>query len=72
MRHPQIYTVNELKEWTVYERIDGVVRVPARPLPPYGVIFFWRTLKIAWRVFTGKYDALHWEHRPEKTQEVSP
>lgn len=34
--------------------------VRARPVGFQG-IFFFRRLKVAWKVFTGKYDALKWE-----------
>jgi len=60
MRHPNTYSVVEIKQW------DGVAYpgdkwIPKRPRPIKGIKHLLRTLKISWHVLTGKYDALNWE-----------
>lgn len=36
---------------------------PARPLS-YGGIGLFKRIRLAWGVFTGRYDALDWEDQP--------
>lgn len=37
--------------------------VANRPLPYTAGCILWRRIKLAWGVFTGRYDALKWEHQ---------
>lgn len=42
MRNPDIYTATTIKDWSVYEAVEGDYR-PVRPLPFYGIrCFDWR------------------------------
>ena len=59
MNNPSIRKAGELKNWTESANVDGCW-IPARPIPFQGFCLFWR-IKLAWRVFTGRYDALDWE-----------
>lgn len=61
MRHPNTYSAVEIKQWDTTNEVKNGRWIPARPLPYYGIGHWWRTLKITWKVFTGKYDALNWE-----------
>lgn len=68
MREPRIFntgSVFKLWEDGVYARLKNGRLVPARPLTMERWIFSWRML-LAWRVFTGRYDALLWECEEEK------
>jgi len=61
MRFPHIIPAHNLaRDWPQTCGGDGFW-TPARPEPRPGSwrYFFWR-IQIAWRVFTGRYDALHW------------
>lgn len=62
MRNPSIWTAQEIKEWDASVSMPNKNGnyIPARPLPFYGLRFF-KNIKIAFAVFTGKYDALNWE-----------
>lgn len=62
MRNPDLYTAKQMKEWSSYESKDDGPYVPSRPLPFYGLCLK-RTLKLAWGVLIGKYDALDWGDR---------
>jgi hypothetical protein len=61
MRQPDVYTATRIQQWDVSsaKTFNG----PWKPARPDGVPFFrpWRRMKIAWKVFTGKMDALDWE-----------
>ena len=58
MRTPHVIPAHNLsREWPSRYANDGFL-TPARPEPPPGGLL-WR-LRIAWRVFTGQYDALRW------------
>ena len=59
MRNAQLFAAKELINYRAeVEKGDGVW-VPARP-EPYSGFYFLRNLILAWRVFTGKYDAVTW------------
>jgi hypothetical protein len=62
MRQPVTYTASEIVNWPNAEKVD----LKWRPSRPCGYTNYreWRVrLRIAWRVFTGRYDALNWgEH----------
>ena len=63
MRVPLVYTPTEIVKWPVSEECSLGLWRPARPC---GFSFLsWDCLKmrlrITWRVFTGKYDALNWQ-----------
>lgn len=53
-----IYTPTQLRRWDCGANINGRW-IPARPLRCDSI---WYRLKIAYLVFTGKYDALDWEN----------
>jgi hypothetical protein len=64
MKYPGLYSADDL----IFNEINRTVSTEihgqyyaARPLPFYGGFF--RRLKIAWGVFTGKYDALWWKEQ---------
>lgn len=57
-RNPDLYTVSQIKKWTAYELQSTGTYLPTRPLPFYGITL--RTIKLAWGVLIGKYDALDW------------
>lgn len=59
MRNPDIWTAQEIKDWSNYSSTKTRGYIPARPLPFYGLRIF-KNLKLALAVFTGKYDALNW------------
>jgi len=59
MRNPSIFTAREMLNYPNSTEVNGKW-VPARPLPFYGLRFF-KNLKIALAIFTGKYDVLNWE-----------
>lgn len=63
MKTPTLYKVAKLKspllEETTTERLDGRW-VPARPMGLIGLCLLMR-LRLAWGVFTGRYDAMDWE-----------
>lgn len=51
-----VYSAEELAKWGVDKEIKGRY-VPARPMRYSGL---WNRIKLAWFVFTGRYDALDW------------
>lgn len=60
---PQLVPVTSLRIWnTLVCNKDGQY-VPGRPLPYYyaGLRNLRNRLKLAWGVFTGRYDALDWQ-----------
>lgn len=59
MKSPNLIYANDLAKNDTSTEIDGRW-VPARPLAtPFGPRFFPR-IRLAWRVLTGKCDALAW------------
>lgn len=60
MRTPIIYTPEVLKAWEVSAGLADGRWVAARPYG-HNMCSFWLRLRTAWRVFTGRYDALRWE-----------
>jgi len=70
MRQPLIYGPLELRQWPVDEEYAPGFWRPSRPCAFDGEWAWERALvrlKIAWDVFTGKYDALNWNLPNEKT-----
>lgn len=59
MKTPSIRYADDLKKWSELAEINGHW-VCARPLSWGGLSLIWR-LKLAFKVFTGKYDALVWK-----------
>lgn len=59
MRNPTVYSASEIATWHVSEEYEPGKWRPARPWPWYGHQWRYR-LRLAWRVFTGQYDALNW------------
>jgi hypothetical protein len=59
MRNPDIYLRSNLVDNDPSTEISGKW-ISARPLPFYGLRLF-HNIKLAWGVFTGKYDALKWD-----------
>jgi len=53
-----VYNADRLKEWSEQAEVEGKW-VCARPIN-YQVVTFRERLRVAWRVFRGKYDALEW------------
>jgi hypothetical protein len=62
MNTPHLYYVPELVKWenTTQTCHPEAGWIPARPLGFQGLSLK-RRLKLAWGVFTGKYDAMYWE-----------
>lgn len=62
MNTPHLYYVTELVKWanTTQTEHPEAGWIPARPLGFQGFSLK-RRLKLAWAVFTGKYDAVYWE-----------
>jgi hypothetical protein len=61
MKTPDIRTASELAGWCAGESYEGGYR-PARCIAFDLSVFHPRRWKIAWRVFTGRYDALDWDN----------
>lgn len=65
---PNLYTAEEFYNWEMWARDgDGRYTFMCRPLGWRGlsVYSFMFRLKLAWHVFTGKYDALQWKQDDE-------
>jgi hypothetical protein len=58
-RVADLYTAEELKDWSDQSSRDGKTWVMARPLGFQGLCLR-RRIALAWGVFTGRYDALCW------------
>lgn len=56
---PQVISVEQIQNCDIKVEIDGKW-VPSRPLSIGG---FFTRLKLAFQVFTGKYDALKWHQQ---------
>ena len=61
MRYPAIFSADELRRWTVTTTFNDIEWVCARPMAPtrFGLL---HRLRTAWRVFTGRYDAVYWKY----------
>lgn len=60
MRLPSVFTASEIARWTVAEEHEPGRWRPARCCAINHREWRFR-LRLAWRVFTGRYDALNWE-----------
>lgn len=63
-QRPAVFLASQLRHWQNDALChDGKLR-PARPLPfNYGPLWNLRLrFRLAWRVFTGRWDALSWEY----------
>jgi hypothetical protein len=59
MRQTTSWTPIEIAQWPNYEEFKGGHYRAARPLG--GPFTLWQNLRVAWRVFTGQWDALNWD-----------
>lgn len=60
MREANVYTADTLdKRYYGTRQRENGAWVMARPVN-YQAMFWWERLAVAWKVFTGKYDALKW------------
>jgi len=64
MRQPDIWTVDSIQNYRVSRCVHSVrtgseIWIPARPEPHNAFSWRWR-FNMAWKVFTGEYDALRW------------
>jgi len=60
MKSPQHLSAVELKDWSYTVRDNNTGQwIPKRVEPYYGLRLVHRC-KLAWKVFTGEYDALDW------------
>ena len=62
MRYPNVYSASELRHWHVEEEYEPGKWRPARPCECRSGGWL-RRLKLAWSVFTGRRDAVHWGNR---------
>lgn len=60
MRGTSLIGADELKSWPASAEVARGRWALARPL---GMGGFWHRLRLAWGVFTGRYDALRWERQ---------
>lgn len=60
MRVPVVYTATEIVNWHVAEEYAPGKWRPSRCCPFDGWCHLRTRLRIAWAVFTGRYDALNW------------
>ena len=60
MRPPTVYRAGELVNWDVSTEHPVLGWIPARPLPFSGYAVLKR-LRLAWRVFMGRYDVIDWK-----------
>ena len=60
MRRPAVYKTTTIKKWDCDAEVEDGRWIPARPVG-YDAVSLWWRLKVAWRTFIGKYDALDWE-----------
>jgi hypothetical protein len=62
MRTPAVYLADDIKTWSTQRMLAPGCWSLARPMSWSS--FDLRTrFKLAWRVFTGRYDALVWDER---------
>lgn len=58
---PALWSADQLRQWEVAANTPGTdTWYSCRPLGYQGICLR-RRLKLAWGVFTGKYDAVRWE-----------
>jgi hypothetical protein len=57
---PNLFTADELRKWDTHTKNSKGCWVCARPLGWQGLRLMYR-LKLAWGVFTAKYDAVKWD-----------
>jgi len=57
---PNIFTAEDLREWNTSRKNANNRWVQARPLGWQGWKLWYR-LKLAWGVFTAKYDVVKWD-----------
>lgn len=59
---PNLYTPEQLRRWDVSVEANNGDWVPARPMgwQDWGLYGLKRRFKLAWGVFTGRYDVLKW------------
>lgn len=62
MNTPTVYTPSQLQDWPTGTSVPGGGYIPARPLGWELSPFHRKRWVIAWRVLTGRYDALDWAH----------
>jgi len=55
-----IYTAQEIQDWDTSTLVEGRGWLPARPVD-YRLLRLLERIVSAYRVLTGKYDALDWE-----------
>jgi hypothetical protein len=63
-QEPQIFSASEVVflSQEVQKEYHPGVWLPARPKPyDHGLLSPWHRLILAWKVFSGQYDALDWE-----------
>ena len=64
MRYPHTLSATELKNWHILEEYEPGRWRPARPCSYkpswHNFAMQWRRVKIAWDVFIGRRDAVHW------------
>lgn len=54
-----VFTPKQIKEWDMYVMEKDHTWIPLRPQGFAGICLL-RRLKLAWGVFTGRYDVLTW------------
>jgi hypothetical protein len=59
MRQPEVYSAEAIKSWPNSMEMPSGKWVPCRPLG-HNLYSFRYRIRIAWYVFTGRYDALIW------------
>ena len=70
MRTPQVFSATEIKNWHIEEEYEKGKWRLARPCGFIGNIRYFKVrFRIAWRVFTGRYDALNWQNTGVKKNE---
>ena len=60
MGQPELYTASRLQSWDVAMQLPNGRYIPARP-EGHNLYSFAHRVKIAFRVFTGQYDAVDWD-----------
>lgn len=71
---PRVHTPTEIQQWDCHSwnpktsEEDNKVWEPARSENFYGLYLVQR-LRIAWHVFTGRYDALDWKKNQNQNEE---
>jgi hypothetical protein len=68
MRTPQLFWTFQIRNTQMWTETKRRGWVPARPLCFQGIALRTR-LRLAWAVFTGKYDVLSWESEHESQEQ---